>query len=145
MLKGLSFAAFIVAASLGTVCFAQSSEEIRKEVRMEDENGVKTLHIITTINGVTTEEIFTGEAADARLAEEMNGRGNEDAVRKEVMVTEENGETVVTIVTSTQGKIRTEVFTGEDAKLKLKELEEEENGGGELHHQSAQPSVEENK
>lgn len=146
MNKVLTIAAFVGASVIGTMSYAQNNEEIRKEVRMEDENGVKTLYITTTTNGVSTEEVITGEAADARLAEEMDGRGMEEAVRKEVMVTEENGETVVTIITSTQGKIRTEVYTGEDAKAKLAELEEEQNNNGELHqHQSVQPSIEENK
>lgn len=132
MKKGLIFATFICATFLCTTGFAQTKEEIRKEVRMEEENGVKTLHIITTVNGVTTEEVITGDAADARLAEEMDGRGMEEEVRKEVEVTEVNGEMVVTIITSTQGKIRTEVFTGEDAKAKLKELEEGEKGNGDV-------------
>lgn len=146
MNKGLTLATFICATLLGTMSFAQNKEEIRKEVRMEEENGVKTLYITTTSNGVTSEEVIVGEAADARLAEEMDGRGMEEVVKKEVMVTEENGETVVTIITSTQGKIRTEVYTGEEAKAKLKELEAAEAENGDLHRQqSVQPTIEEEK
>ncbi len=144
MNKGLTFGAIACAILLGTGCFAQS-EEIRKEVRMEEENGVKTLYITTTTKGVTTEEVFTGAAADAKLAEEMDGRGMEETVSKEVMVTEENGEKVVTIITSTQGKIRTEVYTGEEAEAKLKELQVENEGDGELHRrQTTPPTIEGN-
>jgi hypothetical protein len=145
MKKGLTFGTFVGALMLSTMSFAQQGEEIRKEVRMEVENGVKTLYITTTSNGVTTEEVLTGEAAEMRLADEMDGRGMEETVSKEVMVTEENGETVVTIITSTQGKIRTEVFKGEEAQEKLKELEVEDKANGELHRsQNTPPSIEGN-
>lgn len=131
MKKMLTLAAIGFALS-SFVAFGQAQESMRKEVRMEDENGVKTLYITTMANGVKSEEVYTGEQAEAKLAELMEGRGAEEGVTKEVEVTEENGEKVVTIITSTNGKMRTEVYTGADAEAKLKELESAEKGEGKM-------------
>jgi hypothetical protein len=50
--------------------FAQTTgKEVRKEVNLEDENGVKTLTIKTTTDGNTTTEVYTGAEADTKLAE----------------------------------------------------------------------------
>jgi len=133
MKKMLTLAAMMTFALSASIAFGQAQEDLRKEVRLEDENGVKTLYIATTENGTTTEEVFTGEQAEVKLAELMDGRDAQEGVTKEVEVTEENGEKTVTITTSTQGKIRTEVYTGVDADAKLKELEAAEPGQGQIH------------
>lgn len=44
-------------------------------------------------------------------------------IRKEVKVTEENGEKVMTIITTENGKTKTEIYKGAEADAKLKELE----------------------
>ena len=50
--------------------YAQSEQkEIRKEVKLTEENGVKTLIIITTENGKTNTQTFIGPDADAKLAQ----------------------------------------------------------------------------
>ena len=73
----------LFAAFSGTVVFAQEkkvvneeviqekvksenieSVEIRREVKMIEENGTKVLTIITYNNGVPSEEIFNGAAAE---------------------------------------------------------------------------------
>lgn len=61
----------IVAAFLIAVCAnetkAQTSKEVRKEVNVEDHNGVKTLTIKTTTNGNTVTEVYEGAEADAKI------------------------------------------------------------------------------
>lgn len=132
MKKILTLAAMMSFALSTSIAFGQAQEELRKEVRLEDENGVKTLYITTTSNGTTVEEVYTGEQAEAKLAELMEGRKGDEGVTKEVEVTEANGEKVVTIITSTNGKMRTEVYTGADADAKLKELEATEKSQGQM-------------
>jgi hypothetical protein len=63
-------------------------KEIRKEVKMIEENGEKVLTISTTQNGVTTEEIYKGEAAEKKMAEiekeEAKDPAKRAAAKKEV-------------------------------------------------------------
>lgn len=42
-------------------------KEFIKEIRMNDENGIKTLKIQTIENGKKTMETYTGEKADAKM------------------------------------------------------------------------------
>jgi hypothetical protein len=49
-------------------------------------------------------------------------------VKKEVNVEENNGEKVVTIKTTENGKTTTEVFKGEEANAKLAEMKTEKSG-----------------
>ena len=51
-------------------------------------------------------------------------------IRKEVKVTEENGEKVMTIVTTENGKTKTETYKGAEADKKLKEMEAEHSEEG---------------
>lgn len=105
---------------------AQEKMEINMEVRMEDENGVKTLYISTTEKGVLTEEMYTGEEAETKFVELMEGRGKNEEVTKEIEVEMVDGEKVVTIITSAKSKMRKEVYTGADAEAKLLELKNAE-------------------
>lgn len=127
--------------------------EIQKEVKVEMVNGVKTLTVTTQANGETKTETFTGEEADKKLAEldqeaekvreaaekdpnkkvkikkeikieEKEGE-KEANIEKEVKVEEKNGELTLTIITREKGQEKEEVYTGEAAKKKLKELENE--------------------
>lgn len=110
-------------------CGEEVKEEmsIKKEVRMEDVNGVKTLTITTAENGVESEEVFTGEEAERMMLEVEYEYGAEDhdgtmKVRKEVEVNEENGEKKMTIRTITNGQEKMESFEGKDVNAKVKEL-----------------------
>lgn len=86
---------FIFALTLGSFAMAQekvkaeTKVEITKEVKMVEENGEKTLTITTTENGVTTEEIFKGDAADKKMAEiqkeEAKNPAKREAARKEII------------------------------------------------------------
>ncbi len=49
-------------------------------------------------------------------------------IKKEVKVKKENGETIMTIVTTENGKTKTETYKGAEAEAKLKEMEAEESG-----------------
>jgi len=46
-----------------------TKKETRKEIKIEDEDGDKTLTIETTENGKTTKEVFIGADADKKIAE----------------------------------------------------------------------------
>lgn len=121
----------LVSFSFGAI--AQEKKEVKKEIRMEEENGVKTLHIITTTNNTVEEEIFSGEAAENKLNELMGGEEPIDGVKKEIEVTKINGETKVVIRTISGGMINEEVYLGEEAENKLKELENTQHQQGEVH------------
>jgi hypothetical protein len=101
---------------------------IKQEVRMENENGVKTLTITTTENGVESEEIFTGEKAEQKIHEmeaenEVEDNDGEMDVQKEVKVTDDNGKKKMIIKTVTNGVEKTETYTGKDVDVKIKELD----------------------
>ena len=128
----LTITALVLSAGL----FAQEKERkiekeevrsIKKEVRMEEENGQKTLTIITSENGQETKEVYQGDAADKKLEELMAGHDVEkDAeVNKEVKVEEIDGLKRITVITKEGGKETVEVFEGPDADKKLMELESE--------------------
>ena len=86
---------FIFTLTLGSFVMAQEKVkeekkiEISKEVKMIEESGEKILTIVTTENGVTTEEIFKGEAADKKLAElkkeEAKDLSKREAAKKEII------------------------------------------------------------
>ena len=110
-----------------TAAFGQEkAKEIRKEVRMEEKDGVKTLIITTTTDGKVSEETYTGEEAEEKLSEMMEGRKESDEIKKEIEVEMIDGEKKVTITTSRNGKIKKEIFVGEEAEKKLKEIESAE-------------------
>lgn len=121
--------ASITGLSILASCREEATEDtsIKKEVRMEDENGVKTLTITTTENGVKSEEIYTGEEAERMMLEMEDELGDEGhdgkmSVRKEVEVNDENGEKKMTIKTTTNGQEKIESFEGKDVDAKVKEL-----------------------
>lgn len=117
---------FIATAVLSLMAFGSQAQqvkevkkEIRKEVNLQEENGEKTLTITTTENGKVTEEVYKGEAAEAKLAEFETKEGE---VREEVNVIENNGEKTVTITKTVNGQTTVEVLTGAEADAKLKEM-----------------------
>lgn len=118
------FSAIIGLFSTG-VLFSQeeAKKSYKKEVRMEDNNGTKTLFVTTTENGKVSEEIYTGSEAETKLSELTEGVSQTDDIRKEVYMEEVNGEKTLTIITSKKGKVREERYTGADAERKLEELE----------------------
>ena len=103
-------------------------KEIRKEVRMEEEDGVKTLTISTDDNGVVTEEVYVGEEADAKLAELMPQmeKVSEEVITEEekieVEVDDDGNLKSVTVKKSSNGEETIEVFEGEEAQKKLDEI-----------------------
>ena len=112
------------------IAFGQSKEvkEVKKEVRVENENGVKTVEIVTVSNGQETKEIYTGEEADAKLAELEAGVVEvKEEVRKEVKMEEVDGVKKLTIRTESNGTVEEEIYMGEEADKKLKELESANN------------------
>ena len=101
----------------------KEKHEIRKEVRMEDENGKKVLTIITTENGKVTEEVYEGSAADEKLKEfQRNDKVELKEERQEVKVEVIKGKTTLTITTTSGTNVNEEVYVGEEAENKIKEM-----------------------
>lgn len=118
---------YIATALLSLIAFGSQAQEmkevkkeIRKEVNLKEENGEKTLTITTTENGKVTEEVYKGEAAEAKMAEFETKEGE---VREEVNVIENNGEKTVTVTKTVNGETTVEVLTGAEADAKLKEMD----------------------
>ena len=123
MKKIFQFLSISALSLLSTATFAQEKSKIRKEVKVEEVNGTKTMKVVTEQNGKTTEEVYKGAEADAKLAELEGGMSSE--MTEDVKVEEINGQKKVTITKSGNGTETVEEYTGEDADKKLKELEGE--------------------
>ena len=125
MTKTIVFFSAIIGLFSTGVLFSQeeAKKSYKKEVRMEDNNGTKTLFVTTTENGKVSEEIYTGSEAETKLSELTEGVSQTDDIRKEVYMEEVNGEKTLTIITSKKGKVREERYTGADAERKLEKLE----------------------
>jgi len=106
-----------------------SSNHVKKEVKMTNENGVKKLTITTDNNGVVSEEVYEGEAAEEKLADlqRSNPNAGDKGETMEVKMTEVNGQKQLKIIKRKDGKESVEVYEGEEAEKKLKELEAGEN------------------
>lgn len=124
MKKTYTFIAAALFSLIAVGSHAQEVKEVRKEVRKEvnlkEENGEKTLTITTTENGKVTEEVYKGEAAEAKMAE-FEPQAVE--VREEVNVIENNGEKTVTVTKTVNGETTVDVLTGAEADAKLKEMD----------------------
>lgn len=99
----------------------EKPHEISKEIKMEETDGKKVLTITTIDNGVKTEEILTGAAADAKLAE-LQQENIIEQVQEEITVEDKNGVRTLTISKTENGELKKEVFVGADADKKLKEM-----------------------
>lgn len=66
LLFGIAVATSVIVASCGE---SEAKKEIRQEVRMENENGEKTLTVKTEIDGNKTEDVYTGKQAEKKLKE----------------------------------------------------------------------------
>lgn len=104
-MKKLSLLAIALVATF-SISMAQTKQEVRKEVNLEDENGVKVLTITTTQNGNTTTEVYKGAEADEKIKE----------------FAEEKSGTTKTIVVGDDGKQHMKVET----KVVIKEEENED-------------------
>lgn len=125
---------------LPNTIFAQEEKEqkieIRKEVEVEEINGTKRVTIKTEKNGLSSVEVLEGEKAEAFLAEGMERAVEEEVIeadpnkeRKEIRMTDNNGVKFLTIKTYKGGEITEEVFEGEAAENKLKEIESQPKEG----------------
>ncbi len=105
----------------------KETRTIKKEVRMEEENGVNTLTISTDENGNKTQEIYVGDAADKKMAEMVPEISSKKQIeqRMDVRVDKDVNDKKVTITKSMNGEETVEVYEGEAADKKLKELESE--------------------
>lgn len=103
-------------------------KSIKKEVKMEEENGEKVLTIVTDENGKKTEEVYEGEAADQKMKEmnEAKEQRSDDQKTVEVKMVEVDGKKTLTLITKEKGEETIEVFEGEEAEAKLKEIENSE-------------------
>ena len=114
---------FITTLSMNS--FGQKKgKEIKKEIRMEDNNGKRVLTIITTENGNVMEEVYEGRAADLKMTElrsddSMEFKEESQEVRVEM---DKNGENKLTVITKTNGQEMEELYVGLKADQKMKEL-----------------------
>lgn len=108
---------FLLLVAFTALCFGQSiaqekqvvKKEVRKEVKMEEENGVKTLTIRTSENGTEAVEVYKGEEADKKMAELEAQHGKANEVNEEVTVEEVNGKQVVRVKKTVDGQTTEEV------------------------------------
>ena len=114
---------------LTAISFGQQKEvqkrEVMQKVKMTEENGEKKLIVKTNDNGTITEEVYVGDEADKKL-EEIQGNHTEikeDQKTVEVKMEEVNGEKKLTVIENKGGVKTEEVYVGEEADQKLKELE----------------------
>lgn len=123
-MKRRLFTAFVCTALLAGGAVAQQEVETQKPMKVEvkEKNGETTLIITTEENGMPIEQIYTGEEAKKKLAE-IQGEGKEEGKQIEVELAEVEGEKKLTVITRENGTETTEIFTGEAAEEKLKELE----------------------
>jgi len=121
--SGIVILGMISFNSLGQVN-TEVNKQVKKEVKMEDVNGEKTLTIDTEENGVKTQEVYKGEAAEAKLAEMQTSNAVvEEQVQEQAKIENVNGVKTMTITKTENGVTSTEVLTGEAADAKQKELE----------------------
>lgn len=130
IMRKLTIVACALIASVSTYAQTEKTEkkvekkEVRKEVKLEEDNGVKTLTITTKTGGVVTNEVYTGADADKKLKEMESAESMENKeISEDVDVTVENGVKTLRIKRNENGKVTEEVYTGEDADKKLKEME----------------------
>ncbi|MBU2018797.1 MAG: hypothetical protein KJ941_04045 [Bacteroidetes bacterium] len=150
LLATFAFLLFVLPA------FSQSGKkELKKEVSVEEVNGVKKLKVTTTENGKTTIENFEGAAADQKLEElqkeseemkkkmatkkmtvEKQGSSSktteniEKGKTKEVRMEEKDGVKTLTVKTVENGLEKIEVYKGQEAEEKLKQIESEKTPEG---------------
>lgn len=136
MKKKILFISAITLLLISSNTFAQEEatnstkkeiKNIQKEVNVEEKDGVKTLTITTTTNGVIEKEVYVDADADAKMAEikndmEVSSEGKEIEMKVEVV----DGVTHMKIKTTENGVVTFEEFEGEAAEKKIKELGVEE-------------------
>jgi hypothetical protein len=84
-------------------------KEIRKEVKLEEEKGVKTLTIRTSENGTESVEVYKGEEAEKKLTEFEAQHGEGSAIKEERTIEEVNGQRVVRVNKTVDGETIEEV------------------------------------
>lgn len=109
----------------------EDTREVRKEVQMEKVNDEITLTIKTIDGSKITEEVYTGAEAEKMLAElekvDEEKVISRQEVKEEINIDEENGVKRLTVRRSENGVETEEVFLGEKADQKIKEIETRSN------------------
>lgn len=130
MKKYLIVACAMVASLSVNAQTEQKSEkkEIKKDIKIEENNGVKTMTITTVSDGKTTQEIYTGADVDLKLAEmekdmKLSSEPTVENTSQNVEVIIEDGVKTVKIKKNVNGKETEEIYTGAAADKKLKEIE----------------------
>lgn len=116
---------FFILLSCSFLATAQeNTKEIRKEVIVENVNGVQTVEIHTTKNGSTTVEKYTREEATRKLEELGKGKMPlEKTVQKSVKLEDIDGKKRLTVIVIENSQVTEEIYEGPDVDRKLKELE----------------------
>lgn len=118
LLVALALTGFVSGSAIAQETVKKGTD---KEIKMEVVNGVKTLTIKSTGGAYPTEEIYTGEAAEKKLAEiEAEDKGKKSVEMKMIKIDDKKQ---LTVITTENGVVTEEVFEGEAADAKMKELE----------------------
>ena len=110
----------LLVLTISNLSFSQNNE-VKKEVRMEEENGKKVLTIITEVGGIKSAKIYEGLDAEKKM-EELKSDVSIEEERQEVKLEDHDGKKTLTISTTKKGKVTKEVYVGSDAEKKMKEL-----------------------
>lgn len=130
MIKTLTIGAFIFVSALTMNASAQekTSIEVKKEAIIQEENGEMKLIIRTSTGTMSSDEVYTGEEAKAKLAEFENGSTSEvvtsNEISEEISIKEVDGQRELRIKTIDGDVVKEEVYIGAEAEAKIKELEQ---------------------
>lgn len=108
-------AIFTISASSSFAQEKKGNHTVSKQVEISDENGVKTVTVTTTTDGVSEVMVLTGEEANTFVLKHDN-KSHHVKQNKDIEVSEVNGVTTVTITTSGDGENDVKVLVGDDAK-----------------------------
>ncbi len=119
---------FLTAGGLATAQVKSEKQvvknEVKKEVAIEEVDGVKTIMIHTSTNGVETMEVYKGDEAEEKIAA-MNIESGA-IVEERVHVEENDGVKTVRIERTENGVSSVVYYKGEEADRKLQEIESRE-------------------
>lgn len=106
----------------------EAKKQVTKDIKIEENNGVKTMTITTVSDGKTTQEIYSGADVDLKLAEmeksmKLSPATTSENTTENVEVIVEDGVKTVKIKKNVNGKETEEIYTGAEADKKLKEIE----------------------
>jgi hypothetical protein len=139
----LLFATALLANNGANAQDKKMKRTITKNIKVNDENGEKTVTVTTTKDGDKKVRVIKGAEADKYLAAENPGQVTNKSTR-EIIVSEENGVKTVIITQVNDGKKEVREFTGKEAEnfLKRHKARDMHKKGGKGKHKSVEREIE---